>query len=43
MPLALRHEEAFYGRGPNLVVGTGEDGDKSGEAGRHVLVRLVRG
>ena len=42
-PLALRHEEAFHGNGPDLVVGAGEDGHKGGEAGRHVLVRLVRG
>ena len=34
-PLTLRHKEAFHGRGPNLVVGTSEDRDKGGEAGRH--------
>ena len=42
-PLALRHEEALHGNGPGLIVGAGEDGDKGGEAGRHFLVRLVRG
>ena len=35
-PLALQHEEAFHGSGPHLVVGTREDGNKDGEAGRHV-------
>ena len=35
-PLALRHEEAFHGSGPGLVVRAREDGDKSGEAGRHI-------
>ena len=42
-PLTLRHEEAFHGDRPGLVVGAGEDRHKGGEAGRHVLVSLVRG
>ena len=35
-PLTLRHEEASHGWGPGLVVGTGEDRNKGGEAGRHL-------
>ena len=35
-PLTLRHEEASHGWGPDLVVGTSEDENKGGEAGRHV-------
>ena len=42
-PLTLRHEEAFHGSGPDLVVWAGEDGNKGGEAGRHVSCSLVRG
>ena len=42
-PLALQHEEAFHGSGPDLIVWVREDGNKGGEAGQHVLVRLVRG
>ena len=35
-PLALRHEEAFHGSRPDLVVWAREDGHKGSEAGQHI-------
>ena len=42
-PLTLRHKEALHRNRPGLVIGAGEDRHKGSEAGRHFLVRLVRG